>query len=112
MTSQKRRKTMDDSLAEAFVFGQTGDVQEAQRPQAQTEPEGTSTSKSKDHPTSDSIMSKLLEPTQQQERTIRFTADLPESLHRKLTMLAARTGRKKIDIVRDVLDEVLKDVEV
>ncbi|MEG4248612.1 hypothetical protein [Microcoleus sp. Pol10D4] len=45
------------------------------------------------------------------EATVRFTVDMSESLHRKLSMLAARTGRKKVDIVRMLLEEGLKEVE-
>ena len=56
-----------------------------------------------------SLMSKLQAPDK--EATIRFTVDMSESLHRKLSMLAARTGRKKVDIVRMLLEEGLKEVE-
>jgi predicted DNA-binding protein len=48
---------------------------------------------------------------QTQIATVRFTIDMSESLHRKLSMLAARTGRKKVDIVRVLLEEALKNVE-
>jgi len=41
---------------------------------------------------------------------IRLTIDLPKSMHRKLSVLAAKTGRKKAEIVRLLLDEAL-DVE-
>ncbi len=37
--------------------------------------------------------------------------DMPESVHRKLSMLAGRTGRKKVDIVRMLLEDGLKEVE-
>ena len=54
-------------------------------------------------------MEKLqLEP---KEVTKRFTVDLPESMHRKLSILSAKTGRTKADIVRMLLDEKLKDLE-
>jgi len=43
------------------------------------------------------------------EPTVRFTVDMSESLHRKLSMLAARTGRKKVDIVRMLLEDGLKE---
>jgi hypothetical protein len=56
-----------------------------------------------------SLMSKLQAPDK--EATVRFTVDMSESLHRKLSMLAARTGRKKVDIVRMLLEEGLKEVE-
>jgi type IV secretory pathway VirB10-like protein len=45
------------------------------------------------------------------EATVRFTVDMSESLHRKLSMLAARTGRKKVDIVRMLLEDGLSEVE-
>ena len=41
--------------------------------------------------------------------TVRFTVDRSESLHRKLSMLAAKTGRKKVDIVRMLLEDGLKE---
>jgi hypothetical protein len=50
-------------------------------------------------------------PVVTKEATVRFTVDLPESMHRKLSILSARTGRSKADIIRMVLDDVLKDVE-
>ena len=56
------------------------------------------------------LMSKLQIP--EKESTVRFTVDMTESLHRKLSVLAAKTGRKKVDIVRMILDEALKDVEI
>ncbi|MEG4396632.1 hypothetical protein [Microcoleus sp. BROC3] len=40
-------------------------------------------------------MSKLQAPDK--EATVRFTVDMSEEEHRKLSMLAARTGRKKVD---------------
>jgi predicted DNA-binding protein len=34
---------------------------------------------------------------------------MPEFVHRKLSVLAAKTGRKKVDIVRMLLEEGLKE---
>jgi macrodomain Ter protein organizer (MatP/YcbG family) len=48
-----------------------------------------------------------LEP---KEATKRFTIDLPERMHRKLSILSARSGRTKADIMRMMLDEILMDV--
>ena len=56
-----------------------------------------------------SLMSKLQAPDK--EATVRFTVDMSETLHRKLSMLAARTGRKKVDIVRMLLEDGLKEVD-
>jgi hypothetical protein len=55
-----------------------------------------------------SLMSKLRAPD---ISTVRFTVDMSESLHRKLSMLAAKTGRKKVDIVRMLLEDGLKEVD-
>lgn len=37
--------------------------------------------------------------------------DVSESLHRKLSVLAAKTGRKKVEIVRMLLEDGLKEVD-
>ena len=54
-------------------------------------------------------MSKLQAPDK--EATVRFTVDMSETLHRKLSIVAAKTGRQKVDIVRMLLEEGLKQVE-
>ena len=54
-----------------------------------------------------SLMSKLQAPDK--EATVRFTVDMSETLHRKLSVLAAKTGRKKVDIVRMLLEDGLKE---
>jgi hypothetical protein len=56
-----------------------------------------------------SLMSKLQVPDK--EATVRFTVDMSETLHRKLSVLAAKTGRKKVDIVRMLLEDGLKEVD-
>jgi hypothetical protein len=56
-----------------------------------------------------SLMSKLQAPNK--EPTVRFTVDMSESLHHKLSMLAAKTGRKKVDIVRMLLEDGLKETD-
>lgn len=45
------------------------------------------------------------------EATVRFSVDMSETLHRKLSMLAAKTGRKKVDIVRMLLEDGLKETD-
>jgi len=45
------------------------------------------------------------------EATVRFTVDMSESLRRKLSILAAKTGRKKVDIVRMLLEDGPKEME-
>jgi KilA-N domain len=59
--------------------------------------------------TESNSLSQLQTPTK--EATVRITVDLAESMHRKLSLLSARTGKKKAEIVRFLLDEALKGVE-
>jgi hypothetical protein len=54
------------------------------------------------------LMSRLM-ATPEKEATVRITVDLPKSMHQKLSMLSARTGKKKAEIVRMLLDDVLND---
>ena len=119
--SVKKRKPLDDVLSD-FVFGSSEPASKTTSPEPPpepTSPEPTSpgllppkTSKSKStNPVKESnLMSKLQIP--EKEATVRFTVDMSESLHRKLSVLAAKTGRKKVEIVRILLDEALKDVDV
>ncbi len=89
----KPRKSLD-ALAEEFVFSKP----EAIAP----EPPSPKTEGS-------SILSKMLEP-ETKEATIRFTVDMPESLHRKLSIFAARSGKKKAEIVRVIVEDALNQV--
>jgi predicted transcriptional regulator len=52
-------------------------------------------------------MSKLQAPDK--EATVRFTVDMSETLHRKLSMLAAKTGRKKVGYCADAVGDGLKE---
>jgi fructose-1,6-bisphosphatase/sedoheptulose 1,7-bisphosphatase-like protein len=119
----KKRKSLDDSLASEFVFG--GDKPEAEavptpdiKPEpeevtAEAELESTNIAPMSDKPVEKqskelSLMEKL--QVEAKEGTKRFTIDLRESVHRKLSILAAKTGRSKADIVRMLLDEALEDI--
>lgn len=115
----KKRKPMDDAMAQ-FVFG-TPEPEVNTEPTTESEtlipsppePEAAPPSLSLEpssQPKKTSLMSKLQAPDK--EATIRFTVDMPESLHRKLSMVAAKTGRKKVDIVRMLLEEGLSDVDI
>jgi hypothetical protein len=127
----KKRKPLDDSLASEFVFGgdkpQTGaapicEAVSFRTPDIKPEPEEVFTAESETTPIAPmsdkpvenkskelSLMEKL--QVEAKEGTKRFTIDLRESVHRKLSILSAKTGRSKADIIRMVLDDVLKDVE-
>ena len=88
------------------------------KPPAKKEKSKTPKTESKDTPESNpqtqsdsEILADILAPTDTPERSIRFTADLPESLHKRLTMAAATSGKRKVDIVRAILDAVLPQVD-
>ncbi|MFM6196873.1 MAG: hypothetical protein ACKPEN_20505 [Planktothrix sp.] len=128
MNRKQSRKPLTDALAKEFVYG-TGDnkVPPAVTPEpiatvevSETEPTLAPTPAPTLQPTPEPTP----EPTPQQQLTMmdklqfqpkegtkRFTVDLAESTHRKLSMLAARTGRTKAEIVRLLLEDALKDVQ-
>lgn len=62
-------------------------------------------------PKTEDALSQILKPRipEPKEPTIRFTADLPVALHRRLTLAAAKAGKRKVDLVREVLDHLLPD---
>ncbi len=105
MTAQKR-KSLNDSLAQAFVYGESQDATHPKNTIAKTE---ASQQNATDESTESTLLMKL--KTDPKEPTVRFTADLPESIHRRLSILAARTGKKKVEIVRMLLVEALQDIE-
>ncbi len=92
-----KRKPMSDALAKEFVFGE--------QVTTTVEPELTATATP-----AEALMSKLLDD-QPKEATIRLTVDMPESMHRKLSLLSARTGKKKAVIVRLLLEQALIGVK-
>ena len=104
----KKRKPLDEDGA-AFVFGDapsagTPPLEAKPTKKSPTTPE-TTTSKEP------SIMEQLLAPAPLKEATVRITIDLEQSLHRKLSILCAKNGRKKADVVRELLREILSNVE-
>jgi hypothetical protein len=115
----KKRKPLDDALAREFVYGSqsqetaSSETQSEIQPILEQEPVPQSILPippiSAPQPVKFNLMSQLQQPSK--EPTIRLTVDLPESMHRKLSMLAAKTSRKKVEIVRLLLDEALKDIE-
>ncbi len=122
--TKRQRKSLDDSLAKDFVFG--GDKPETEAaPTPEVEPEAEAeeiTAVEDESPSIAPIEEKPVEKSNKEsslmkklqveakEGTKRFTIDLRESVHRKLSILAAKTGRTKADIVRMLLDDALEDV--
>ena len=101
---KKQRKSLGDSLAEQFVYGEPAQPAAAE-PASEPEPAAPPAPAPKES----SLISQL--QANQKEATVRFTVDMPKSMHQKLSLLALRTGKKKVEIVRLVLEEALKDVE-
>ena len=128
MSSKRSRKSLDDALAQQFIYGekQRATLQEPVPEQAPLEPPpeqpslldsvneaarsvaGGSFGAMEKVPNDSTLIDKFQTPPK--EATVRFTVDLPASMHRKLSILAARTGKKKAEIVRVLLDEALEDV--
>lgn len=107
MSNRKTRKSLEDSLANEFVYGSQ------KQPEVNSDPEVEHTEDTplpQEKSLEPGLMSKLHQ-SPSKEATVRFTVDMPQSMHRKLSMLAAKTGRKKVDIVRLLLEEALKDVQ-
>ncbi len=112
--NRRKRKPLDDALASDFVYGKDEpennlieeEIEQPSAPQKEVESIPVTTTKQKKE---SSLMDKL--QVQPKEATKRFTVDLPESMHRKLSILSAKTGRTKADIVRLLLDDALKDVD-
>ncbi|MEA5512420.1 hypothetical protein VB715_21880 [Crocosphaera sp. UHCC 0190] len=100
-----KRKPLNDALAKEFVYGENGTSEK--QPIEETPP--VERVEIKEPELKPSIMDKL-QPVEPREATKRFTVDLPDSMHRKLSILAAKTGRTKADIVRTLLEDVLQEV--
>jgi len=125
MNRKQTRKPLSDALAKEFVYGggegrgardekvspavtpEAIATVEISEPEPTPEPTPVTAQPTPEQPST--FMDKL--QFQPKEGTKRFTVDLAESTHRKLSMLAARTGRTKAEIVRLLLDEALKDVQ-
>jgi predicted HicB family RNase H-like nuclease len=111
--NRRKRKPLDETLASDFVYGESKaapeEITAAESESFQIVPieseKVTAVESSKEL----SLMDKL--QVQSKEPFKRFTVDLSESLHRKLSILAAKTGRSKADIVRLLLNDALKDIQ-
>lgn len=84
------RKSLDQSLAAEFVFGQK---------ELDFKPDSAAT-ETKTQP--------LSQQQPSAEKTVRFTVDLSVAMHKKLSMRAAEQGRKKAVIVRELLERALE----
>jgi hypothetical protein len=128
VTTKKPRKSLGDTLANNFVYGDKASIPAVEPIVEQVKPvvktlepvveqvepmvtavatEATSTPISPQPTTS--LMSRLMQNTPEKEPTVRLTVDLPQSTHKKLSILCANTGMKKVEVVRMLLDDALKD---
>lgn len=119
MNSKKNRKSLDDALASQFIYGEK--PQEMPEEPVPKQPHSEPPLKNLSEVTSESSFSSTPETlfnesllidklkTSPKEATIRLTVDLPQSTHRKLSVLAAMTGKTKAEIVRVLLNEALEE---
>lgn len=56
------------------------------------------------------LLADILGPDQQSEAIVRYTADLPESLHQRLSYAAVKNKTTKIKLLRQILDKVLPEL--
>ncbi|MEP0755728.1 ribbon-helix-helix protein, CopG family [Trichocoleus sp. Lan] len=98
MTPKKPRKTLN-AAADKFIFGEP----ESEPPIEKSSPP----------PTQDAggLLEKLQKDEPPKERPIRVSLDLSPEMHRRLTNLANRTGRKKSEVLRILLAEALAELE-
>jgi hypothetical protein len=121
MATKKTRKSLDDALANNFVYGNNTLIPATEPEEEQIEPKpekgknlvepiakAVATEAIPPQPTT--LMSRLMQNTPEKEPTIRLTVDLPQSTHKKLSILCANTSMKKVEVVRMLLDDALKDI--
>jgi hypothetical protein len=118
MSTRKSRKSLDDTLASEFVYGSKASTSQSKKaespkpiepatpPSIEAQPSPSMTSSSKQ-----SLMSKLMDMPEK-EPTVRLTVDLSESMHRKLSILCAKTGKKKAEVVRLLLNDALEEMNM
>jgi hypothetical protein len=58
------------------------------------------------------LLDKLTKDSPRQEKPIRVSLDLSPDMHNKLTNLANRTGRKKSEILRILLEQAFEEINI
>ena len=101
-----KRKPLNDTLAEQFVYGDPKPAQPEPALAKTEEPEPKNQPPVLKKPT---FMEKLHQ--EPKEATVRLTVDLPKSMHQRLSILAATTGQKKATIIRVLLEEKLDELQ-
>lgn len=95
------RKKMTDT---ARKFIETGQVEPSTPP-------GTPQDQQSNAPPADSLRCELLGEEQVTEPNIRFTVDLPRSLHRRLDQLSTDSGKPKTELVRIMIRRALENID-
>lgn len=91
------RKRMSDT---ARKFIETGQIDSS-----------TSTESQPAQPKSSSLRRELLGEEKDAEPTVRFTVDIPRSLHRRLDQLSIDSGKPKTELVRIMIRRSLDDID-
>jgi len=105
----RKCKPLKDGVANEFVFGDRDVDTPAPTPSPAPESEEGETMPAASSKRGGDIMAQLAAP--EKEATVRLTVDLAKSLHTKLSVAAAKTGRSKADIVRYLIEEALGDLK-
>jgi len=72
----------------------------------------TTTSAKKPENESNDLLNKLTQESAPREKPIRVSLDLTPDMHKKLTSLANRTGRKKSEILRILLEQAFDEIDI
>jgi hypothetical protein len=94
-----KRKRLDDNAGK-FIFG---DDEPSKK---------TTTSAKKPENESNDLLNKLSQESAPREKPIRVSLDLTPDMHQKLTNLANRTGRKKSEILRILLEQAFEEINI
>lgn len=108
------RKSMSEA---AKTFLQTGQLETSSQSNPEKESELVEiakqiepTSKPKQKTRHKSLRHELLGEDQHMEATIRFTVDLPRSLHRRLDQLSIDSGKPKTELARIMIRRILEEI--
>lgn len=61
---------------------------------------------------SNDLLNKLTQESPSREKPIRVSLDLTPDMHKKLTNLANRTGKKKSEILRILLEQAFEEIDI
>lgn len=92
-----KRKKLDDNAGK-FIFGDD---------EPDKKPTGTA---KKQELKSNNLIEQLTQESTPREKPIRVSLDLSPEMHSKLTNLANRTGRKKAEILRVLLEQAFEEI--